>query len=67
MDDEERQELSDRIDGLRLIIASLIEALPNSTEILWRLQQTEAMARRHNLPAGVLKELVDLRETLDEL
>ncbi len=44
-DDEERQKLSDRINGLRLIIASLIEALPNNSEILWRLQQTKAMAR----------------------
>jgi hypothetical protein len=45
----------------------LVAALPNHAEVIWKLRKAEALARECNLPTGVLMELSDLRETLDDL
>lgn len=67
MDEEDYGELSDRIDGLRLIISVLISSMPDRLDVMWKLQQAEAMARQRNMATGVLEEMANLRETLDDL
>lgn len=67
MDDESYAELSERIDGLRLIVSLLIVHLPNRYEVAAGIQQAETHARMRNLPTGVLREMADLRKALDDL
>ena len=64
---EEMQELGDRIEGLRLVLSILISSMPNRYDVIFKLQQAEALARQRNLPTGVLEELADLRASLDGL
>lgn len=61
------EELSDRVYGLRMIIEILITQMPNRDAVMFGIHRAEAHARSHNLPTGVLRELSDLREALDDL
>ena len=54
---EERLEMQGQIDGLRIIVSSLLHALPNQTPFALRFRELEVLARRQNALPSTLETL----------
>jgi len=54
---EERLEMQGQIDGLRIIVSSLLHALPDQTPFASRFRELEVLARQQNALPSTLETL----------
>jgi len=56
-DIEERLEMQGQIDGLKIIVSSLLQALPDQKPFAFRFKELEVLARKQNALPSTLETL----------
>ncbi|HEV7255925.1 MAG TPA: hypothetical protein VGN97_22870 [Mesorhizobium sp.] len=65
MNDEEHLEMQGQIDGLKIIVSSLLHALPDQRPFALRFKELEVLARKQNALPSTLETLRWFRTQLE--
>jgi hypothetical protein len=63
--DSNPQDLDARVDGLRIVLAMVLNMMPDHGIVRDRLRLLEETARRQNMESGTIAELREFRERFE--